>query len=570
MSTLALNMESPVEIPSRFAPRAEPGRLGKFFGKVSELSKAASHAVKTNLKLVREQGLKKTFNKAAPALYSAALGAGVTCGVRAGALAAVGLTGASGLGAVGLGALAAGGCVTGAQYLLDRRRAKKAGEALPSWRDYGLKATFNTISGGFGAGAMNLLPESALDTIANFFKSILGIKDSVAASDINLAHLKPADLNPVDVAQEALVPKIIEDTPAPAETVALSPQARFAVLMDTMDTKGWSAAAQDDLRHAMNGRSWAVQNIAHYAANGLLGDGNPNLELALQAALISKDMGNPMAGAFLSQLQTLGVDVDGGASAHKAEAVSLVPVPTPKPDLAVTGVAVESAVAADLSASSMEKLRMLDETLLSERGQDYYIAALSGDAKALGDLGLHLTSSFVDPKLGLGLLQDAAAQDPRSLHAVWSAYYLYNGLDEAGLEADRSAALAQMQAIDHPAARDWVMRWSDEAAKAETALSVQEAQAFSGAAHSCQVVAEKAGDYIECDALDRTINPGDVVFLKEKNGQVTELGAGGNFVPQSLRTFFRESVLPWFTAREEYSANVAKNTSPQVAAASPQ
>ncbi|MEZ5814662.1 MAG: hypothetical protein R3E13_08105 [Alphaproteobacteria bacterium] len=569
MSTLALNTADPVEIPSRFAPRAEPGRLGKFFGKVSRFSKSASHAVKTNLKLVREQGLKKTFNKAAPALWSAATGAGVVYGARAGALAAVGLTGVSGLSAVGLGALAAGGAVTGVQYLLDRHRAKKDGKALPSWRDYGLKATFNTISGGFGAGAMNL-PESALDTIANFFKSILGIKDSVAASDINLAHFRSADLDPVDVAQEAPAPETGEDTPAPAETVVLSPQARFAALMDTMDTSAWSAAAQDDLRHAMNGRSWAVQNIAHYAANGLLGDGKPDLELALQTALLSKDMGNPMAGTFLSQLQTLGVDVDGTASAHKAEAVSLVPFPAPKPDLAVAGAAVESAEAADLSASSMAKLRMLDETLLSARGQDYYIAALSGDAKALGDLGLHLTSSFVDPKLGLELLQDAAAQDPHSLHAVWIAYYLYNGLDEAGLAADRSAAIAQMQAIEHPAARDWAKRWADEAAKAETVLPAQGSQAFSGAAHSCQVVAEKAGDYIECDAPDRTISPGDVVFLKEKDGQVTELGAGGNLVPQSLRTFFRESVLPWFTARGESGVHVSGNTGPQVAAASPQ
>ncbi len=110
-------------------------------------------------------------------------------------------------------------------------------------------------------------------------------------------------------------------TPAIANEVANTEIVEQAIeiepldtLLGDIDTDGWNDRAIASLEAAQRGAPWAVQDLAHFTANGLLGDNIAgNRELAHKFANIAAEMGSPLADQFLIDNQAI-MDARSGIS----------------------------------------------------------------------------------------------------------------------------------------------------------------------------------------------------------------------------------------------------------------
>jgi hypothetical protein len=366
---------------------------------MAQTAKNTSQAVKTRLNILRKEGLRETFRKAAPALKHAGLSLGTLSAVKIGAMSAAGAAGISGLSAVAIGAAGVGVCATSAQYALDCYKAHKAGEPLPEFsvKNYGLKALFTSASAALGLEALNTDPDTALDKLKAALEKVFTFFSGTAqaATDImtgpKLASVKNSEyIQMYPLSDEGTPSPSVPD--APADNTPITPEAFFAAL----DTDGWNQKAKDALAAAQRGQPWGMQDIAYYAANGL--EGIPrDYTRAGEAAIMARDTaeatGNRtilrLSTNFLKDLSTMGVFSEGtqtmNSPATEKPAITSATPTIHECDL--ERLVIEkyrmscSAPSATVNVGDTIKVTMPDEIRLYKIGQD-----LAGHEMPLGSL----------------------------------------------------------------------------------------------------------------------------------------------------------------------------------------
>lgn len=350
MTAIALNQTA---LPSASPTTAHPKRLRKAFSAMAQATEKASLAVKTRLSLVRREGLRETFRKAAPALKHAGLSLGTLSAVKIGAMSAAGAAGISSFSALAVGAAGVGVCATSAQYALDCYKAHKAGEPFPEFsvKNYGLKALFTSASAALGLEALNTDPDTALDKLKIALEKVFTFFSGTAQAATE-AFADGPKLGAVEDREAIPMYPLGDDSPSPAppppeETPADSaPSIAADAFFAALDTDGWSQKAKDALTAAQRGQPWGMQDTAYYLANGLEGVAR-DYNMAGQSAILARDtaetQGNrPIlrnATNFLNDLDKMGVFSE---SAQSMPPVTLsaresIPVPTTKPDPAALG-----------------------------------------------------------------------------------------------------------------------------------------------------------------------------------------------------------------------------------------
>ncbi len=103
------------------------------------------------------------------------------------------------------------------------------------------------------------------------------------------------------------LPEIPAEAPTPegatgAEPPPATPPEPFS--LETLDTTGWDQKALHDLTLAKEGHAWAIQNLAHYEANGLHGM-EKNLAHAHTLAEKAQSLGNKLSARFLADLDKI-------------------------------------------------------------------------------------------------------------------------------------------------------------------------------------------------------------------------------------------------------------------------
>lgn len=312
-------------------PETRPGRLSALFSSATQAAKNTSQTIKTKINTIRHKGLRETFRKAAPALKHAGISLGTLSAVKIGAMGAAGAAGISGLGAVALGAAGVGVCATSAQYALDCYRAHKDGKPFPEFsvKNYGLKALFTSASAALGLEALNTDPETMFDKLKNAVDKIFTFFSGTAHASTNMmTEPKLAAVNNNHYIQTR---PLTDDTPVstPAQE---NPPVTPSTLFSGLNTEGWSKKAKDALAAAQRGQPWGMQDIAHYAANGALGNGiGKNYELAGQAALMAKESAATQGNNKILRLSTNFLNDLGKMGVLSESSQTIAPVAPEKP-----------------------------------------------------------------------------------------------------------------------------------------------------------------------------------------------------------------------------------------------
>lgn len=271
-------------------------------------------------------------------LRSAFTGVAVSAAIRYTATA-----GANIAGLTSCAALFNGAALAGYEAFKDYRKARQDGanrhDALRSLatRDNGVKYVkkFVLHTAGFFAGALGL--DTALEHLAQTDMAQAAL-DRAEKTVAFLGHL----LNPFGGALaatgkpefegDAFSPPRAHDVlqVSPPETVMEEanvpdlPADRVTALVQDIDTTGWSKKALADLAAAERGQPWAIQNIAHYLANGREGL-DKDLAAAARFAQIGADMNYGLSERFLGDLGRLAPDsVPDAAVADHAESAGKV------------------------------------------------------------------------------------------------------------------------------------------------------------------------------------------------------------------------------------------------------
>ncbi len=273
--------------------------------------------------------------------------------------------------------------------------------------------------------------------------------------------------------EAAVIPETITAEEALANFTALPAGDRVAHLLFNVDLSG-ADLPRSTMLEAIDGHEWAIKDLAHFYANGT-GGLPQDTELAAKLAMISAEQGHGPSVTFLTDLERVGLDVDGiraGFAETLAEAAN-----NEAAQIAATEATVERTVAegsdVDISVSVVDTVSLNDQIQalegLSPRADAIRQAALAGDSQSLGDMGLGLINERYgfpkDEALGVQLVLDAA-ENGNTNHRIWAAYLEYHGAE--GLESNPNAALEKMREIDHPDARAFAAAWVGETLPAAT------------------------------------------------------------------------------------------------------
>lgn len=233
-------------------------------------------------------------------------------------------------------------------FILDRERLKKEGLKAAfqkaSWDTVGLKLAgkkaLKSAAITFGSalavvGADELLKHIPQDFFSTIFKPVKeffsNFIPALRTPPIPLPLPAPAPQGAaIETPEAPILAEAVPEAPQAPEIPLPAPEAVEA-LLEHIDTAGWSDQAFSDLEHAKRGAPWAIQNIAHYAANGV---GMPvNLDVAESFAKIGVGLDNPAAEQFLSDLQKVREHSAPLVTPNAAEHLDAVVPDVPAPDV---------------------------------------------------------------------------------------------------------------------------------------------------------------------------------------------------------------------------------------------
>lgn len=232
--------------------------------------------------------------------------------------------------------------------------------------------------------------------------------------------------------------------PAAVEPASVPEAPEFS--LDSINTDGWSDKALADLEAAQKGAPWALQNLAHYAANGLQGM-SVDLDAARELATQAKVAGSPLAENFLADLdgRALEVPVADAAPAAAVADATVVPV-TEFPAITPT-------------LDSFRALNDLENVAWAQNNQalkDTIAAARGGSAQAWKDLA-HEAMQAGDPVSAYTMNQEALERNPdlgqakrfaEDLMNIPSAREAIEAAKEAAEEAAKAAAEPLIQVLE--------------------------------------------------------------------------------------------------------------------------
>lgn len=288
--------------------------------------------------LGRAGALARKFARAAAPVIT---GAGIQYAFKT---AAVGTALAAGANVYGA-AIVGGGAVTAVGAVRDFRRFRAAQDDRPGGflgavrdffrflggrkKEYGTKLLKNTGLAALGAGIAGNLDSigeaagKALDFVKERVSGFSLIPEAQAAKTAMIAP----DAHPAEPAITKTAPEGPENNANAAEKQPPAEPAPddFGTALQALDTKGWNARALEDLKAAQAGKAWAIQNIAHYAANGLQGVPK-DLGLARIMAEEGASRNYRLSVRFLDDLNRIA----GSASASPAS-VTAAPTPAAPP-----------------------------------------------------------------------------------------------------------------------------------------------------------------------------------------------------------------------------------------------
>lgn len=185
-------------------------------------------------------------------------------------------------------------------------------------KEYGTKLLKNTGLSALGAGIVD-----NFDAITDGAgKALDFVKERVSGFSLfSEARAETVQVSPDEAVQESSDQALVA-----AEIPAQSTD--FKTIVQSIDASGWSAQAQADLKAAQAGKTWAIQNIAHYAANGFQ-NVPKDIGMARMFAEESASRNYRLSTRFLA-------DLDKIAPSSVAQVVSApVPVPVSAPVAAV-------------------------------------------------------------------------------------------------------------------------------------------------------------------------------------------------------------------------------------------
>ncbi len=243
---------------------------------------------------------------------------------------------------------------------------KSAGMSLAGAASFmGLDKAADYVPEGFFDGIIN--------SVKNFFSGFsFNLIGSAVAEEAPIAPKISEDCFADDgaaCAPEDIMEPELEPIPEPTSTE------RVAQVLKNMDTTCWDPKVQSDLFAARAGQDWAIQNIAHYAAQGVLMP--QDLDLAKEMSLIAKDM------------DYNGVDVD--QFLKDLEHVPIVELSTEllscESNLEEVTTVIEHELSIkEISAARFEALSgQIDLADLDEDAAERWNAALAGKASAIQD-----------------------------------------------------------------------------------------------------------------------------------------------------------------------------------------
>lgn len=176
-------------------------------------------------------------------------------------------------------AFAGGATVTAVSVARDYRKfrqgqEKKAGGFWGIIRDF-----FSFIGSRKKEYGTQLLKNTGLSALgAGVVDNLDVIRDGAAkAVDFVREHVKIPDFSFFPEARAGQIAMISPVSPVSldeAQTVVEETSVQpvdFKAVLESLNTEGWKPQAIEDLKAAQAGRTWAIQNMAHYAANGLQG-----------------------------------------------------------------------------------------------------------------------------------------------------------------------------------------------------------------------------------------------------------------------------------------------------------
>jgi hypothetical protein len=536
---------------------------------VADLARNAANS--NTLRNVCDHKLTKTF-------MNVAQKAGVKAAFK---FAAAGVAGAAGANVVGV-ALAGGLGVTIGEAILEYRahlRAKAEAEQAERekgvWgflkgavqtvkgffgfvnqnrRDYGLKLLKNSglglLGAGVGAGLKEVWDAGGRDVFESVssrfsadwssFKGFFGFGAVPAPVDVPVVDTAPSvnaemivdtpngSFAIFDGHVEQLTPS--GDVPeAPIEPAAAEPEApEFS--LENINTEGWSDAARADLEAAEKGAPWALQNLAHYSANGLNGV-VVDLDAARELAEQAKAAGSSLSEKFLADLDGRTLDV-------------------PAPDVALASVA----EVMDAPLDHSRALNDLEDIAHADGNQalkDTIVAARRGSAQAWKDLA-HEAMQAGDPVSAYALNAEALEVNPNHGQAQRFAEDLMKipSAREA-IEAAKDAAIAAVeQAVPDPVTTSVI----PESAPVQGSVSPT-AAAFN---NQCTFDLSREPGLVDgrvvCLDLTGVVESGGVVHVTMPDGTIEHFNFAAPTAPEDVLRRINASIESFLLSAQEAEA----------------